>query len=119
MRLFLILPIITPFMCYLGQPLYKLGDGAIRGNVITASPEGPNSRYRRNCKKAGVDPHPAMFPEVLPERAIRHMTEERDIVMDPFCGSGTTLRAAERLNRQWIGTDISLKYLETIQYRFA
>ncbi len=50
--------------------------------------------------------HPAPFPEELPRRAILLTTNPGDIVLDPYVGSGTTLRAAEKLQRIGIGVDL-------------
>lgn len=55
--------------------------------------------------------HPAMFPPDVPEYIIKMMTDENDLVCDPFIGSGTTGRVAEKLNRQWIGFEINKKYI--------
>lgn len=54
--------------------------------------------------------HPATFPIGLPMFFIKAMTEEGDVVLDPFAGSGTTLVAAKKLRRQWIGYDIEPGY---------
>lgn len=43
----------------------------------------------------------------IPKRFIETCTEEGDLILDPFCGSGTTFIAAEQLNRKWVGIDIS------------
>ncbi len=51
--------------------------------------------------------YPTQKPLKLLERIINASSNEGDIVLDPFCGSGTTLEAAQKLNRQWIGIDIS------------
>lgn len=51
--------------------------------------------------------YPTQKPEALLERILRASTDEGDIVLDPFCGCGTTLAVAEKLHRQWIGIDIS------------
>ena len=50
--------------------------------------------------------HSAQYPEYLPEFFIKLFTNERDLVLDPFVGSGTTCRAAERLCRNAIGIDL-------------
>ena len=46
-------------------------------------------------------------------------TNEQDIVMDPFCGSGTTLLVAKRTNRNYIGCDINPEYCRTAEYRLS
>jgi site-specific DNA-methyltransferase (adenine-specific) len=46
-------------------------------------------------------------PEALLERIIKASSDEGDVVMDPFCGCGTTISVAERLKRKWIGIDIT------------
>lgn len=51
--------------------------------------------------------YPTQKPVALLERIITMSTESGDLVLDPFCGSGTTLVAAEKLGRKWIGIDIS------------
>lgn len=62
--------------------------------------------------------HSAAFPRELPEWFIRLFTKEHDIVLDPFVGSGTTLFAAESLNRSAIGIDIMPEYTEMIKKNF-
>lgn len=59
--------------------------------------------------------HSAVFPESLPEWFIKLFTEEGDTVLDPFMGSGTTLRAAKRLKRNSIGIDIVPEYCERVK----
>jgi site-specific DNA-methyltransferase (adenine-specific)/site-specific DNA-methyltransferase (cytosine-N4-specific) len=59
--------------------------------------------------------HSAVFPESLPEWFIKLFTEEGDTVLDPFMGSGTTLRVAERLRRNSIGIDIVPEYYEMVK----
>lgn len=51
--------------------------------------------------------YPTQKPEALLERIIRASSNEGDTVLDPFCGGGTTLVAAQRLNRRWIGIDVT------------
>ena len=63
--------------------------------------------------------HPAPFPVELPRRLIRYLCRVGDVVLDPFCGSGTTLLAALELKRQAIGFDISTEYVESTRRRLA
>src|SRR5450830_1240384 len=51
--------------------------------------------------------YPTQKPEALIERIISANSEEGDLVLDPFCGCGTTIAVAERLHRRWIGVDIT------------
>jgi DNA modification methylase len=51
--------------------------------------------------------YPTQKPEPLLERIIRASSNEGDMVLDPFCGCGTTVAAAQKLNRRWIGIDIT------------
>jgi len=51
--------------------------------------------------------YPTQKPEALLERIIRASSNEGDVILDPFCGCGTTLSAAKNLKRSWIGIDIS------------
>ena len=59
-----------------------------------------------NIAKERVD-YPTQKPLVLLERIIKVSSNKGDMVLDPFCGSGTTLVAAEKLGRKWIGMDAS------------
>ncbi len=61
--------------------------------------------------------YPTQKPEALLERIIKASSNEGDIVMDFFAGSGTTLSAAEKLNRKWIGCDCGKFAIYTIQKR--
>lgn len=51
--------------------------------------------------------YPTQKPQLLLERIIEASTNEGDVVCDPFCGCGTTITAAQKLNRQWTGIDIT------------
>lgn len=61
--------------------------------------------------------HPAMFPEPLVEDHILTWTEEGDIILDPMCGSGTTLKMAYQHNRKYIGIDMSHEYCKISEKR--
>lgn len=53
----------------------------------------------------------------IPTKAIKILTYKNDIVLDPFAGSGTSLVAAETLNRRWIGIELSPDYSKVAQNR--
>ena len=61
--------------------------------------------------------HPAPFPPQLVENCIKLTTEEDDLVLDPFMGSGTTAIVSQNLNRKWIGFDIDSKYADMTRDR--
>lgn len=61
--------------------------------------------------------HPAPFPEELPRRLIQLYTFEGDVVLDPFCGSGTTCVAAKASGRHYVGYDVEPGYLELARQR--
>ncbi|MFH1199723.1 MAG: site-specific DNA-methyltransferase [Candidatus Micrarchaeota archaeon] len=63
--------------------------------------------------------HPAIFPEKLAEDHILSWTNPSDLIFDPMCGSGTTCKMALLNNRNYIGCDISEKYVRNAQERIA
>lgn len=77
-----------------------------------------NDGYTKKCKELGIKIHPARFPAQLPEFYIKMLTNEGDIVLDPFAGSMTTGKVSEQLNRRWIGIDTVEEYLNGAKLRF-
>jgi len=57
------------------------------------------------------NPHPAPFPEEIPKRCIIAACPENGIVLDPYSGSGTTLMAAKRSGRSYIGIELNPNYI--------
>jgi DNA modification methylase len=55
--------------------------------------------------------HFASFPRAIPELCIKAGTRERDCVLDPFAGTGTTLLQASILGRRYVGFDLNPKYV--------
>jgi len=58
-----------------------------------------------------------MFPEELVMRALKLFSYEGDVILDPFNGTGTTSVVAKRLNRDYLGIDISQKYCDIAEGR--
>ena len=61
--------------------------------------------------------YPTQKPEALLERIVNASSNEGDVVLDPFCGCGTAIAAAERLDRRWIGIDITHIAITLIRHR--
>jgi len=60
--------------------------------------------FRNNRERLG---YPTQKPEALLERIIKASSNKGDLILDPFCGCGTTIAVAQRLGRKWIGIDVS------------
>lgn len=93
---------------------WKNHGGADPGSVITLSNTSSNDTFHRLCKQSGIN-HPARFPLKLAEFFIKAGTNEGDVVLDPFGGSGTTAIAAEKLNRDFIYVEINPDYCSMAQ----
>ncbi len=63
--------------------------------------------------------HPCQMPQALLERIVRVSSNAGDLVLDPFAGSGTTLAAAKRLARDYLGFELSADYATSIEERLA
>jgi DNA modification methylase len=61
--------------------------------------------------------YPTQKPEALLERIVRASSAEGDVVLDPFCGCGTTIAVAQKLNRAWIGIDITHLAVALMKHR--
>ena len=100
-------------------------DGTIGGWTAAGTPTQdtkiPDSviRIMRHKGKIGQDiDHPAVFPVALPEHILETYTDAGDIVFEPFCGSGTTLLAAQRTGRIVRATEIAPEYVDVTIKRF-
>jgi len=63
--------------------------------------------------------HPTQKPEALVARIVQASSNENDVVLDPFVGSGTTCKVARDLKRHWIGIDINPEYIKISEERIA
>jgi site-specific DNA-methyltransferase (adenine-specific) len=63
--------------------------------------------------------YPTQKPEALLERVLRASSREDDVVLDPFCGCGTTLAVAERLGRRWLGIDVTPTAIDLCRERLG
>jgi len=94
---------------------YKKGQSTrIRDNVWVI-----DTGYMRTTKCKEAYKHPAMFPEQLANDHIISWSNPGDVVLDPFCGSGTTCKMAKVNGRHYVGIDISEEYCEIARRRVA
>jgi DNA modification methylase len=95
-----------------GKPMKKRWNGGGRHGVYT---------YPIVLNRSGKSPrlHTAQKPIELMSALVSDFTDQGDVVIDPFAGSGTTLLAAQQLGRRWIGVERDQKYIETIVTRLA
>jgi len=82
----------------------------------TIAPDVWNINYINSQAKERID-YPTQKPEALLDRIIRASSNENDIILDAFAGSGTTLAVAEKLGRRWIGIDCGKLAIYTMQKR--
>lgn len=88
---------------------WKNNGGSDPGSVITISNTSSNDMFQKLCKEMGIR-HPARYPEKLVEFFILSGTNEGDLILDPFAGSGTTGIVAYKNKRNWICIDINPDY---------
>jgi DNA modification methylase len=121
---------------YAGRDTHLRGDGTSGGGMrnkdgsktawnhagqVTQETKIPDSviRIMRHKGKIGEEiDHPAVFPVALPQYVLESYSDEGDIVFEPFCGSGTTLLAAERSGRVVRAVEIAPEYVDVAIRRF-
>ncbi len=112
-----------------GQPMYKqyIGDGVPYQDIWAYQPNTKGVLYNsQECIDEDVKylesedekiGYQTQKPEGLLERIINTSSNEGDVVLDPFCGCGTTIAVAERLKRSWIGIDVTHLAITLIRHR--
>jgi site-specific DNA-methyltransferase (cytosine-N4-specific) len=93
-------------------------DDTNANDMIIAGNNSANDMYTKRCKETGIKIHPARFPAALPEFFIKLLTDDGDLVVDPFAGSNTAGAVAERLGRRWLAMEMHQEYLEASKFRF-
>jgi adenine-specific DNA-methyltransferase len=117
-----------PDNCTFNLDTVRVKEWQMNGKKLTSLPHRCNplgknptdiweiKHVRFNNKKENMG-HPCQFPEALIERLIRAHSNEGDMVLDPFLGSGTTCVIAERLMRDSIGLELKPEYIEMANKR--
>lgn len=91
----------------------------VANDMLVLGNNSANDTYTMRCKEAGIKIHPARFPASLPEFFVKMLTDEEDVVLDPFAGSNTAGSVAERLGRRWLAMELVEEYLEASKFRFG
>ncbi|MDZ8188937.1 MAG: site-specific DNA-methyltransferase [Nostoc sp. ChiSLP02] len=112
-------PKVRPSGHDISDKFQKDNQGAIPPNLIEIANTESNSAYLQRCKRAEIKPHPARFPQGFVEFFIKFLTDEGDLVLDPFAGSNTTGFVAQNLQRRWISFEINEHYVMGSRYRFT
>lgn len=92
--------------------------GAIPSNVIIASNTTSKDKYIKYCKENMFEVHPARMAKEIPQFFIKLLTDENDLVLDPFAGSNTTGYVAEILKRKWLSIEVNQDYVRSSVGRF-
>lgn len=92
--------------------------GAIPPNLLQIANTESNSAYLRECKKRDIKPHPARYPETLVKFFVDFLTDEGDLVIDPFAGSNVTGAVCNANDRRWVGVELEPKYVAGSLVRF-
>lgn len=108
-----------------GQASYRNKEGELIERNIKPIPDfSPryniwkyNTGFGYSAEEKYAHDHPAIFPEKLAEDHILTWSNEGDLVLDPFCGSGTTLKMAKKNNRNYVGIDMVEEYIEIAKKR--
>jgi DNA modification methylase len=88
-------------------------------SMLRISNTRSNDAYRSYCKEHDLEVHPARMQPELAEFFIRFLTDEGDLVIDPFGGSNTTGAMAESLDRQWLSIEPNAAYVAGSRGRFS
>ncbi|WP_200926414.1 site-specific DNA-methyltransferase [Pedobacter sp. Leaf41] len=88
-------------------------------SVLSFSNTNSNDYFLKTCRGKGITPHPARMSGGLINFFTQFLTDENDLVLDPFSGSNTTGYCAEKLNRKWVSFEIKDEYVEQAILRFS
>jgi DNA modification methylase len=87
-------------------------------NAFRLSNTDSNDFFSKTCRERGIERHPAPIQAGLISFFIEMLTDEKDLVLDPFGGTNTTGFIAELLNRHWVSIEIEEKYADQSRIRF-
>lgn len=93
-------------------------DDNLPHNILSLSNTNSNDYFSKKCRELGITRHPATMQAGLISFFTHFLTDENDLIMDPFSGSNTTGYIAEKLNRNWLSIEILKEYAEQSIIRF-
>lgn len=114
------------------KPIQQLARKKVEGRMVNVKDEAGHVVYRTKedrtidnvwripCLQPAAQErlgYPTQKPEALLSRIIQSSSNEGDVVLDPFCGCGTTIAAAQALDRKWIGIDVTHVAIGLIKHR--
>jgi site-specific DNA-methyltransferase (cytosine-N4-specific) len=88
-------------------------------NAFSFANTKSNDYFIKQCKENGIVPHPTRMQFELVNFFIEFLTDEGDIVLDPFAGSNTTGFCAEKLKRKWVSIEADENYGKQSMLRFT
>lgn len=97
----------------------KDNGGSVPPNLLALANTESNGAYQDYCRANDLPVHPARFPARIPEYFTRMLTNEGDLVVDPFAGSCVTGEVAESLGRKWICCELDEEFLKGAMARFV
>ncbi len=100
------------------EPIDSKREVRLPHNVLSFSNNSSNDYYLRRCKEENTLPHPARMHGGLISFFIKFLTDENDLILDPFAGSNTTGYCAERLMRRWVSIEANDEYANSSIFRF-
>ena len=101
------------------EQLDESRDVRLPHSVLSFSNTTSNDYFLTKCREMNVIPHPARMSGGLVNFFIKFLTNENDLVLDPFSGSNTTGYCAELLNREWMSFEIKEDYIKQAIIRFS
>jgi site-specific DNA-methyltransferase (cytosine-N4-specific) len=100
------------------EPIDENREVRLPHSVLSFSNTHSNDYYLKACRKNDIIPHPARMNQGIVSFFINYLTDEKDLVFDPFAGSNTTGATAEKLNRKWLAMEIDREFADQSIFRF-
>lgn len=100
------------------EPIDHERDVRLPHSVLSFSNTNSNDYFHRRCREEKIALHPARMQSGLVRFFTQFLTDENDLILDPFSGSNTTGYVAEKLNRKWISVEIDRDYAYNSAIRF-